>query len=310
MTFNSKLNFEPDLERFKNLERPTHILLSGYLRHSKTFELYSILFQQLEMDMRLHPFELETFSDNREEDIIRDLLAELKRNELFLSMMVSDPYKQRLLGYVDELDPRASRCNALNMISKIDGKLVGNNLDGLAFQTGIKETTDIDFEDKSMCFFGCGGVSSAVALELASSLSHIGLVDVSEQKVEELMSALKKVKSSSDIEVIPACGARDFTRFEYLYNGTGLGKTNVEPELLKLSPLNPNDLLAKAGIAFDANYSPAKTQFLLTCQSRGLRIMNGLNHMLASTSLHISSTCGAKVEFCLIQDAFTRVLHG
>lgn len=86
------------------------------------------------------------------------------------------------------------------------------------------------------------------------------------------------------VEIIEGASSRDFRGFDFVYNGTGLGKFNSS------SPIADGDLFNRSGIAFDANYTPAKTPFLETMEAHGYEGINGLSHMIMCTTLHLLAT--------------------
>lgn len=301
MAFNDSLDFAPSLTKLERESAPFHVILSGYLRSSKTFELYSKLETLEGIPSRLIPFELK---DDKSEGVKRtldELLQFLRRQQNFRSIMVSDPFKRSLHHLVDEITDRARDCGAINVVVKYNSRIIGDNFDGAAFVLGATEQCGVDFERKSMVFLGCGGVSSAVSSRLAGTLAKVGLVDLNRKEAEALAENLERIDSSIDLEIIPATGPRDFRAYDYIYNGTGLGKSDNK------SPINAADRFNRSGIAFDANYTPAVTTFLKQLSEKGYRSVNGLSHMLTCTSMHLSAVTGAPVPFEAVQDAYVEL---
>src|SRR5262249_2645489 len=139
---------------------------------------------------------------------------------------------------------QAQRCNAINMIVKQGGTVVADNRDGEAFLVGAKTYGTIDFEKKRMLFFGCGGVTSAIAVALVDSLSAIGLVDLDEKRSSELSKRLLALNENLEIEEFSFAGDRDFSDYQIIYNGTGLGKLVANAEKVQQSPLLASDKLS------------------------------------------------------------------
>jgi shikimate 5-dehydrogenase len=133
-------------------------------------------------------------------------------------------------------------------------------------------------------------------------LDKIGLVDLNESEAENLSTILKLKNSSIDVEIISARGERDFREYDYVYNGTGLGKSDSR------SPISQADQFNPSGIAFDANYTPSATPFLKQLSDWGCRSINGLNHMLMCTSLHLSAVTGESVPIETVKRAYDRIV--
>ncbi|MBI2812216.1 MAG: hypothetical protein HYX67_15490 [Candidatus Melainabacteria bacterium] len=298
MAFNDSLNFEPSIAKLRDESAPFHVILSGYLRSSKTFELYARLGKREGLPSRLVPFELKGDDSERVRRTLDELLQLLRREPNFRSIMVSDPFKRSLHSLVDEVADRARDCGAINVVVKENNRITGDNFDGAAFVAGAIEQCGVNFEGKKMVFFGCGGVSSAVSARLAGVLDKIGLVDLNLAEAKALAEILKRRNSSIDVEIISAQGDRNFREYDYVYNGTGLGKSDNR------SPISPADQFKQHGIAFDANYTPDTTPFLKQLSDRGFRTINGLSHMLMCTSLHLSAVTGESVPYETVKGAY------
>jgi shikimate dehydrogenase len=301
MAFNDSLDFEPSVAKLRGQSDLFHVILSGYLRSSKTFELYAALQRKQGLPSRLLPFELKGDQESQVSETLVQLFRFLKSEPKFQSIMVSDPFKRVVHDLVDEVSDAARDCGAINVVLKVNGRLIGDNFDGHAFVSGAMDQSDIDFRDRSMVFFGCGGVSSAVATELAPVLRRVGLVDLQAAQAQALKEILTRKNSALEVDIIPPEGGRDFRVYEYVYNGTGLGKFN------QFSPVLPDDLFASTGIAFDANYTPASTPFLKQLKALGFRAVNGLSHMMMCTSMHLSAATSDAVPFDMVRLAYEEI---
>ncbi len=303
MTFNDSLDFAPSLAKLQRQSAPFHVILSGYLRSSKTFELYAMLENLEGISSRLIPFELNDDKSDGVRFSLHDLLQLLRREHNFRSIMVSDPFKRSLHSSVDEVTDNARDCGAINVVVKRDQQIIGDNFDGAAFVAGATERCGVEFERKRMVFLGCGGVSRAVSYRLVNVLDKVGLVDINRSEAEALAEILRRRNSSIDLEIIPASGSRDFREYDYVYNGTGLGKSDNR------SPLDPGDLFNQSGIAFDANYTPEATTFLKQLSDRGYRSVNGLSHMLMCTSMHLSAVTDMPVSCQTVEQAYEKIVN-
>lgn len=296
MGFNDGLDFSPSIEKLECESAPFNVILSSFLRLSRTFEMYDRLAKREAVQCRLIPFELP--NDSLAPVRLGELLGALRANENFLSIMVSDPYKQSIQEFVSQVLPRAAKCGAINVVLKSNDLNLGDNFDGDAFFDGVTKELEVDFHGKTMVFFGCGGVSSAVSMRLVGLLSRVYLIDPDSVKVNELMVRLRNENTNLAIERLPVVGGRDFRRIDFLYNGTGLGKSNTA------SPLNSSDRFDQAGTAFDANYTPDSTPFLQTLSRLGYRTHNGLSHMLSCTSMHLSAVSRRPLSYDTIKSAY------
>jgi shikimate dehydrogenase len=305
MPFNDGIDFTRTAANLKSARESFHVLLAESLRQSSTFELYDRIFKSIGLDAELIPIELAD-TDREGEASLIELVSLFRSNGQFLSILVSAPFKQRMTALVDQLKPQSKKCGAINMIYKKGEIVVGDNCDGEAFLMGIKTYGTIDFEKKHVLFFGCGGVTSAIAVALVQSLSAIGLVDLDEKRSAELRGRLRALNKNLAVEEFGAQGDRDFSKYQIIYNGTGLGKLVANEDKLQQSPLLEGDQLGEHAIAIDANYRPARSQFLQECEKRGLSVYNGLRHMLSSTAIHLTKTTGRKITYDQVARQFEK----
>jgi shikimate dehydrogenase len=307
MSFNDTLDFIPTIESLKKLDHSFHILLSGYLRQSKTFQLYDAIFKMNEKDAAFLPFELSASSNS--DIVLEELIGLLRTSRHMCSIMVSDPFKQAVGSHVDEVTPQALNCGSVNMIYKKDQKIVGDNRDGEAFLLGARAAHSFDFENKRMLFFGCGGVSSAVAVALSKSLKIIGLIDLHREKATELEAIICGINPEMRVRIFDTASARNLEDFDVLYNGTGLGKGAMVMATAGPSPLNVNDILPKGGAGFDANYTPERTFFLLQLDQLGFAVYNGLSHMLSSTVIHLNVITKSNFTYQSVESLYKAVFE-
>lgn len=281
---------------------PTHVIVSAVLRYSSTFALYRYAFNRLGIRHSYVPQELPLLAGEPDMEGLKNLVQVMRQSSALQSIVVSDPYKQLIIPLLDRLTPTAEACRAVNLITRMGSELVGDNFDGRAFRLGVEKSYGVSFRRHSLALFGCGGVSSAVALELCQDLSRIGLIEVAPDRAEQLAERLRRVNPRLKVEVLDRSAELDLRRFTLFYNGTGLGKYGPNENASLLMPLHLFDQLPEEGIAFDANYTPAETAFLSRFASLGFPTVNGFSHMLAFVSLHLSQLLHREVSFELVRE--------
>ena len=79
----------------------------------------------------------------------------------FAAINVTIPYKQLVIPYCDEVDPKAKAIGAVNTIVNRDGKLYGYNTDYAGFAY-LAKAHGVDFADKTVLILGTGGTHSTV----------------------------------------------------------------------------------------------------------------------------------------------------
>jgi shikimate dehydrogenase len=293
--------FSPNLEELRTSTTRTNFILSSYLRKSMTIRLYPHVMSHLEIEGKFLPYELPLKRGFVDRSALAQFLAVFQENSHFETLIVSDPYKQIIVDYVDELTSIARAIGTVNFVYKSHGRLIGDNRDAEAFLLGLTEEIGCKYEGKSMLFFGCGGVSSAIAFKLAPQLKKIGLVEIDKEKKEKLLKILKTHYPTIPVVAFDRDGPLDFSDFDIFYNGTGLGKFSSDPNALTRSPLLEGDIIPKTGLAIDANYTPWETLFLQQMTCFGFDTLNGYSHMVGSTTLHLSYLSGNPIDYSKVR---------
>ena len=114
-----------------------HLLVGQSIRESHSFRLYAEVLRSLDCEARYQPFEI----DENDEARLTALLEEFRRNPVMGTLVFTDPFKQRVTPYMDALTHTARGIGAINFASKQDGRVLCDNLDGVAFTLGCTNWT-------------------------------------------------------------------------------------------------------------------------------------------------------------------------
>jgi shikimate dehydrogenase len=180
----------------------------------------------------------------------------------FAGVNVTFPYKEAVIGLLDELSPGAAAMGAVNTVVIRDNRLIGHNTDATGFARAAR-----DLAMSSGCgpvaLIGAGGVGKAIAFALAGlGVSAVRLFDTDRAKATKLASGLDKVVLAENVKhaLRGAVG---------LVNATPIG---MLPN--RASPV-PEALLRDGLWVADAVYTPLWTPLLLAAKAKGLRVATG-----------------------------------
>lgn len=172
---------------------------------------------------------------------------------------VTSPYKTAVIEYLDDIDTRAGKAGAVNVIRILDSGrrkvLKGYNTDIDGFMLSLEPMLTGDI--RKALVLGTGGASRAVRAGLDAL--GIGYLLVSRAKTRAGLSYAEITG-----ELIKQC--------QLIINATPLGmfpETGSAPEL-------PYDSLLPGSILYDLVYNPEKSLFLKLGEERGCRVKNGL----------------------------------
>jgi len=181
---------------------------------------------------------------------------------------VTYPYKERAAARVRIDDPTVRAISAVNTIL-FDGETpTGFNTDYSGFIAGYRAKRG-ERSPGVVCQIGAGGVGKAVAFALlALGVEAIRIVERDLARAEALAKALAIAAPSVMVEVaddpgVAAAGAE--------------GIVNCSPVGMAAHPGTPIPASALTGAswAFDAVYTPLKTQFLQDAAAAGLAAISG-----------------------------------
>ena len=129
------------------MQQPLYGLIGGKLGHS-----YSKIIHEQIADYTYDLLPLPTEAEARS----------FMQARAFTAINVTIPYKQLVIPYCDEVDPKAKAIGAVNTIVNRDGKLYGYNTDYAGFEYLMK-SHDISAKGKTVLILGSGGTSNTTA---------------------------------------------------------------------------------------------------------------------------------------------------
>ena len=207
------------------------------------------------------------------------------------------PHKEKILPFLDTIDPEAALARSVNTIVCRDGKLHGFSTDGYGLRTAVKEAFGLGCGGLSAIFLGCGGAAHAVTFHLAlQGAAELFLVNRTVAKAEALADALQKIAPELHVE---CCSFADtakiasmLERAQLLVQATSVGLHREDPlplpeELLKIHP---------EMAVFDTIYPAAP--FLQAAERYGHPVADGRGMLLhqGAKSFEIWTNTAAPVE--------------
>lgn len=205
---------------------------------------------------------------------------EAVRSFHMLGVNLSMPNKVLALNYVDEISETAKLSGSINTIINNQGKLLGDNTDGLGFLQSLK-IRKISILQKKMTILGIGGA----AMALIAQTALVGIKEIAiynrPKKTEELTVIQQKVKqiakqtgcqiTINNINNVKKL-QQDLSESLLLINATNVGMSPLENQTLIDSTLLPKHL-----IVYDLIYQPKETRLLKEAKLNGNETINGFD---------------------------------
>jgi len=223
-------------------------LIGFPLGHSFSKKFFTEKFERENIDARYDLYELADISE----------FTELKSKPELCGLNVTIPYKEKVMGFLDELDDTACEIGAVNVIKFIrsNDKLIlkGYNSDAIGFENSLKPYLK-PYHTKAL-ILGTGGASKAIDY----TLWKLGIETT-------FISRTAKPGMLTYSELT----AGTLNEYTIIVNASPVGTFPHADEC----PDIPYQFLTDKHLLFDAVYNPAETLFLKKGKEKGARGLNG-----------------------------------
>ena len=243
-------------------------------------------------------------------DELDRFFTDLKKSDSpIFGLNVTVPYKEKVIPFLDSLNPYAKKVSAVNtiVISK-DRKLSGYNTDGPGFLTHI---TELGFRPKGkrIAILGAGGAARAVLsvfCMIAERPESITIYDIEPHKAEGLIQDLSVSFDCSIVKAVSSIDDLNVELVDFLVNTTPVGMKPTD------IPLIDEDMLHANMFVYDLIYNPAQTLLLTIAQQKGAKISNGLGMLYYQGVLAFQHWAGMELSDSVkkkMKDALTKGLQ-
>jgi shikimate dehydrogenase len=186
----------------------------------------------------------------------------------FDGLAVTHPFKNAVMGSVDDATPEAQALGASNLVVVHDGQTIAHNTDWVGFAEALRATLPEALGDR-MVLLGAGGAGVAVGYgALRYGAAHLDIVDQDADRAAAVAARLgslvgtHRVAATSDLErALGGAGG--------LIQATPVGM-DAHPGL----PVDPR-LLRPDHWVVDIIYFPLETELVHRARALGCRVMTG-----------------------------------
>ena len=204
---------------------------------------------------------------------------------------VTIPHKQKVLRYLDAVDPLARRIGAVNTIWRKSGKWRGTNTDAEAITVPLARK--LRLPKSTILLVGNGGAARGAAYALMESGAKLSIVGRNPDRVRSLAKA---------------CGAEPLLReqaqarkFDALVHATPLGMyPQVDGCFFKDS--------IPAELVFDMVYNPLETALVRRANEQGLTVISGLQMFLEQAARQYEIWTGSSAPRTVMEKAALEAL--
>jgi 3-dehydroquinate dehydratase/shikimate dehydrogenase len=273
------------LYRVEKFSRAAKIygVIADPVRHSISPAVHNRAFQAHRLDAVYLPFLVQP-AQLKDFFVLADKLP-------VAGFSVTIPHKQKVLRYLDVVDPIARRIGAVNTVWKKAGKWRGTNTDANAVTVPLSRR--LRLAKSSILVVGNGGAARSAAYALVDSGAKVSIVGRNPDRVRSLARA---------------CGAESLAReqlngrkFDALVHATPLGMF-PHPDGCFFPDVIP------AGLVFDMVYNPLETTLLRHATAQGLNVISGLQMFLEQAARQFEIWTGASPSRPVMEKAALEAL--
>lgn len=216
-------------------------------------------FSKAYFDKKFYDLNIKNCSyQNFELENIKEIENILHSNQIN-GLNVTNPYKEKIIPYLNSLSPEAKEIGAVNCVKISNGKSVGFNTDSYGFSQSIKPF--LEPKHSQALILGTGGASKAVAYALQKVGVNVYFVTSS------------PLKKNSSTFFYSELNYHVINSFKLIVNTTPLG---LFPNVNNF-PKIPYEFISTDHLCYDLIYNPEETLFLKQSKKNGALTINGLS---------------------------------
>lgn len=164
-------------------------VIGNPIAHSLSPVMHTAAIEALQLDADYTRVKLEI--DQFDLEIRRFLASEID------GFNVTVPFKEKIIPYLDQIDPFAAKCGAVNTVKRSDTGWTGYNTDGYGFLEGLEEKRPLSIDDRIL-IIGAGGASKGIYLALSEKCeAPITVTNRTLEKAEQMLAAERSDRAIS-----------------------------------------------------------------------------------------------------------------
>ncbi|HLR72753.1 MAG TPA: shikimate dehydrogenase [Pseudogracilibacillus sp.] len=199
--------------------------------------------------------------------------VQLLRNESLNGFNVTVPYKEKIIPFLDEIDPYAKKIGAVNTVLCKNNKWIGYNTDGIGYVRALESKFPalVKDKEKNILLLGAGGAAKGIFHALIDKgYQHIHMANRTVAKAEELT---KEITTSTAISIETA--SNHIMEYDMIIHTSSVGmKPNVDEVIISFTQLKQDAIVS------DIVYQPLMTKLLQNAKQVGANIHFGHTMLL------------------------------
>jgi 3-dehydroquinate dehydratase/shikimate dehydrogenase len=258
-------------------------VIADPVRHSISPAVHNRAFQARRADAVYLPFLVKPVQ-------LKDFLILAEKLPLS-GFSVTIPHKQRILRYLDLIDPLARRIGAVNTVVKKAGKWRGSNTDVDGVLVPLQKR--VRLAKSSVLLVGNGGAARGAAFALAGTGAKLSITGRNADRVRALAKACDAEPLGRD--------QAESKMFDVLIHATPLGMVPKVDQCFF-------DGRVPAKIVFDMVYNPLETTLAKRAKDQGATVIPGLEMFLEQAAKQFETWTGESAPRAAMEKAALEAL--
>ena len=267
--------------RVKELDRDTRVfgLIAADTSYSLSPHMHNRAFRTVGSNSVFVPLQTRDLNSFMRRMVLRGS-REVELN--FGGFSVTNPHKQLIMKYLDDVDETAREIGAANTVKVNGGKLTGHNTDAPGFIRPLKDLFG-DLKGSRAFVAGAGGASRACIYALKNEGVKVTVLARDKSRADSLAEEF-------DISASTLTAVRHSLDTEILVNATPLG-TRGQHEDVSIAVAEE---LGGVKLVYDLVYKPSETRLLREAKKAGAKALGGLEMLVAQGARQFEIWTGNK----------------
>lgn len=194
-------------------------------------------------------------------------------------LSVTMPHKDEVFAAVDELTERARTIGAVNCVTRVGDRLVGDNTDGRGLLLSLADDLGTEVVGLAVGVVGAGGAARSIVSACAEAgAASVTVVNRTESKAVATIGVAPLVAHVGTLADLAEC--------DVIINATSVGMGD-DPSLVV-----PIEVLRAGHVVVDIVYHPLDTPLLRAARQAGATAVDGLGMLVGQAALAFAMWTG------------------
>ncbi|RFA36346.1 shikimate dehydrogenase [Virgibacillus dokdonensis] len=238
------------------------------------------------------------------EDSFEAFIGQLKSSRVD-GFNITVPYKEKIISYLDDIDPVALKIGAVNTVVNRNGKWIGYNTDGKGYVRSLnsKFPNLLQKATKRALILGAGGAAKGIF----AALEEVGFkrIDIANRTKEKAVMICGRHKHQSQVYSFKGVEQR-LHDYDIVIQTTSVG---MKPQVDQ-SVLSDDTNFSPVPIYSDIVYQPIRTNFLQRAEQSGAQIHYGHTMLLYQAQYAFELWTGRKPNIGQMDEELKQILKG